>query len=68
MKKPMSNKSPAMQAFLKKIAPAGPNAVNEGCCPTCGASIYGFRDALSEREYEISGMCQECQDSVFGGK
>ena len=34
-------------------------------CPTCGKDISGFRDSLSRREYSISGMCQECQDSVF---
>lgn len=32
----------------------------------CGQSIEpGFRDALSVREYEISGWCQACQDRVF---
>lgn len=25
-----------------------------------------FRTALDVREYEISGMCQACQDKVFG--
>ena len=25
-----------------------------------------FTDDLSAREYTISGMCQRCQDSVFG--
>jgi hypothetical protein len=25
-----------------------------------------FRDALSWKEYEISGLCQCCQDCVFG--
>lgn len=25
-----------------------------------------FRDALSAKEYRISGMCQSCQDSIFG--
>lgn len=24
-----------------------------------------FRDSLSLKEFGISGMCQECQDSVF---
>jgi len=27
-----------------------------------------FHDDLSVREYRISGMCQKCQDSVFGVK
>lgn len=26
---------------------------------------WAFRDDLSRREYRISGLCQECQDSVF---
>lgn len=25
-----------------------------------------FRDSLSEKEYTISGLCQDCQDKVFG--
>ena len=25
-----------------------------------------FRDELSRREFQISGICQECQDKTFG--
>lgn len=51
-------------------------------CPTCGCFIalhdlYSrycagmlmaepFRDALSWKEYGISGLCQNCQDTIFG--
>lgn len=35
-------------------------------CPTCSGVATGFRNHLSLKEYEISGMCQLCQDSVFG--
>lgn len=28
--------------------------------------FYLFRDKLSAKEYTISGMCQDCQDDVFG--
>jgi len=35
-------------------------------CVMCGGPVEGFRDELSQREYGISGMCQNCQDSVFG--
>jgi hypothetical protein len=35
-------------------------------CVGCGKPIKGFKDVLSQREYEISGLCQECQDDVFG--
>ena len=26
-----------------------------------------FRDQLSQKEYNISGLCQTCQDTIFGG-
>lgn len=37
-------------------------------CPICQASIHmeDFKDPLSIREYQISGMCQKCQDKIFG--
>jgi len=35
-------------------------------CMTCGGCAYYFRDNLSKKEYGISGMCQGCQDQVFG--
>ena len=38
--------------------------VEKGICPICEKQILAgsFRDALSEREFQISGLCQECQD------
>lgn len=44
----------------------GHNALNAGRCPTCQSEIGEFRNELSKKEFSISGMCQECQDSVFG--
>lgn len=35
-------------------------------CPTCGSNEKSFRDALSEKEHTLSGMCQQCQDDTFG--
>ncbi len=37
-------------------------------CPICGKEFeeINFTDALSIREFQISGMCQECQDKTFG--
>jgi len=40
------------------------------CMPApigCGKEAKEFKDALSSREYRISGLCQTCQDSVFEG-
>jgi len=44
----------------------GHNAVNAGRCPTCQDEITEFRNDISRKEFSISGMCQKCQDSVFG--
>ena len=39
-----------------------------GKCVCCGAEVSegSFRNAISLKEWGISGMCQKCQDSVFG--
>ena len=36
-------------------------------CPFCGKDMTNptFRDEESKKEYEISGICQECQDDYF---
>jgi len=42
-------------------------AVENEKCPICGKKIdkNEFRDERSRKEYEISGICQECQDENF---
>lgn len=42
--------------------------VAKNLCPFCGATIReeDFRDGESKREYSVSGLCQTCQDDVFG--
>ena len=41
--------------------------ITEGHCMTCRNEFVSenFRDEISEKEYRISGMCQECQDSFW---
>lgn len=36
-------------------------------CPSCKKKIelYSFKDNLSIKEFEISGLCQKCQDIAF---
>lgn len=45
------------------------NAIAKNMCVPepigCGKPISTFRDDLSEREYAMSGLCQECQDNYF---
>ncbi len=49
------------------IFPEAREQREQGKCPTCDKDVGEFRDPLSRKEFEISGMCQKCQDSVFGG-
>jgi len=41
-------------------------AVAESSCVRCSEIVGTFRDAISEKEYTISGLCQPCQDATFG--
>jgi hypothetical protein len=40
----------------------------ESVCPMCKQKIKmtDFTDACSKREYHISGLCQKCQNEIFG--
>jgi len=40
----------------------------DGLCPVCGSRVdfNDFCDDISIKEYCISGLCQSCQDSIFG--
>lgn len=40
--------------------------ISASVCTWCGSEATDFRNALSEREYAISGFCQKCQDNTFG--
>jgi len=42
--------------------------VETGNCPICGKIINmdEFRDELSLKEFEISGICMSDQDKIFG--
>jgi len=65
MKTPMSEKSPEVLSAIESLFPGTQKAIAEKRCPLCQKEIGEFRDALSKREYEISGICQDCQDEFF---
>ncbi len=44
---------------------AGMLVSNKYFCLYCQKQIKGFRDILSAKEYEVSGLCQKCQDRTF---
>lgn len=35
-------------------------------CTNCKKEITDFRNIISIKEYKISGLCQKCQDFIYG--
>jgi hypothetical protein len=61
----MSDKRPTLEKLLHELAPHGRT---EGKCAVCGKELdvkTEFRDEVSRKEYDISYMCQACQDRNF---
>lgn len=44
------------------------NLIENSICPICKEKINmnDFRTNLDIKEYTISGLCQKCQDRIFG--
>jgi|TARA_R100000093_G_C1943267_1_gene73084 hypothetical protein len=64
-----TTKAPEINAFLNSlIGKDRVKTITSNKCVTCMGNADTFTDDLSKREYSISGMCQICQDKVFGGK
>jgi hypothetical protein len=61
-----SKKDPRIENFLEN-ALGRTTAITTDTCAICKGPATEFKDRLSKKEYTISGMCQKCQDSVFGG-
>jgi hypothetical protein len=61
------SRTPEMQKFVDSLAKElfGHDG-NPEHCVTCGGDAKEFRNKASEREHAISGMCQKCQDAIFG--
>lgn len=65
-RRPMDNKTQEIKDFIEEVFPGTAEAIAGNKCPMCKKPIIGFKNEVSQREYLISGMCQECQDEVFG--
>ena len=62
-----NRKHPAIEELLTKlIGKDRVKTIQADLCMFCGQEATGFRDALSRKEYSISGLCQECQDKEEG--
>lgn len=58
-----------MNDIAKALFPVEAARVEAGQCAfdeSHDVSPESFRDALSRKEFGISGMCQKCQDETFG--
>lgn len=54
------------EAIIKLLMPKQYNLIQSGRCPICGQKID--RSTLKGdylTEFNISGMCKECQDKIF---
>jgi len=63
-------KSPEVERLLEEIGMRAFGRSRElasvgAQCVCCGKPATEFRDQLSHREYQISKLCQVCQDKVF---
>ncbi len=64
-----SEKSLGMGLFLEGLTGRTSQITDSKCIKKpfgCEEPVGDFRDALSVKEYVISGMCQACQDKAFG--
>jgi DNA repair exonuclease SbcCD ATPase subunit len=61
-------KKPSLKKPFLKIFPEQKKLVNQGKCPLCSKEIReeDFKNDLSKKEYSISGICQVCQNEIFG--
>lgn len=68
--KPSQKSGEFEEALAEFFGVSRVRAITNDLCVTppygCGKAIGEFRDELSVKEYQISGLCQECQDRVFG--
>jgi len=55
-----------LEEFSKRIGTPRSVAFKTSTCVTCGGEANDFRDAVSKKEYALSGMCQTCQDKIWG--
>ena len=62
-----THKSEGIESFLRDILGVNRRqAISEDVCAVCNGPAMEFKDDLSRKEYTISGMCQDCQDKMFG--
>ena len=64
------DKHPALQFMIDQssTAPYGrptSGALALGICVSCAEDASSFHSEIAKREYQISGLCERCQDEIF---
>lgn len=60
-----SEKHPAYEAVLTEYFGDRTEPIRNNYCMVCNGPATEFKDAISEKEFTISGLCQTCQDKMF---
>lgn len=62
-----AEKSPKVRRLMDELVGGSTEkSILENYCVLCREKVEEFKDELSAREFAISGLCQKCQDEVFG--
>ena len=64
-----TKKAQGVESLIDAFNPSGRkrvDSVKQDICTWCGKPATEFRDALSRKEFTVSGFCQRCQDETFG--
>ena len=62
-----TEKSPEIDEFLTSTFGVDrKQSITNNICTMCRKPATEFKDELSKREFQISGLCGDCQDEIFG--
>jgi len=64
-----SKKDEGLERFINSMTPnplGRKGSIEANYCSWCSKPVGAFKDAISRKEYTISGYCQKCQDKIFG--
>jgi hypothetical protein len=60
-----SKKNPEIENILETLF-GRTSAITTDVCVSCDEPATEFEDERSRKEYSISGLCQKCQNEIFG--
>ena len=71
MTEPSKEKTPELNNELddlgkKLFGRSRTGSIKTDTCISCGEPAKEFKNLISAKEYTISGLCQKCQDGMFG--